>query len=114
MSNIKKEKRIRRHKRIRSKINGTLERPRLSVFKSNRFFYAQIINDDTGSTIVSADSKNAEGKTFTEKAIATGKKLAELAKAKKIETVVFDRGGFIFTGAISKFADAAREAGLKF
>lgn len=114
MSNQKLEKRIRRHKKIRSTIHGTKECPRLAVFKSNRYLYVQAINDDDGKTLVSANSKDAEGKTFTEKAVSMGKKLAELAKKEGIEKVVFDRGGFLYSGAIKTFADAAREGGLKF
>lgn len=114
MSNLKAEKRIRRHKKIRSTIKGTAERPRLAVFKSNRYLYAQLINDDLATTILAADTKTAEGKKFSDKAIATGKKIAELAKGKGIEAVVFDRGGFLYSGTIKTFADAAREGGLKF
>ena len=114
MKNEKIEKRIRRHARIRSRVSGTEERPRLAVFKSNKYLYAQVINDEKGETIVAANSKDVDGKTFSEKAVATGKKIAELAKSKKIDSVVFDRGGFLFSGSIRKFADAAREEGLKF
>lgn len=114
MSNTKVEKRIRRHKRIRSKIHGTASRPRLAVFKSNRYLYAQLINDDLGVTILSANSKVADGKTFSEKAISTGKNIAKLSKEKNIEEIVFDRGGFLYSGMIKTFANAVREGGLKF
>lgn len=114
MSNQKVEKRIRRHKRIRSRISGSESCPRLAVFKSNRYLYAQLIDDVSAKTIAATDSKKVEGKTFTERAVATGKKIAELAKSKNIEKVVFDRGGFLYSGSIKIFADAAREGGLKF
>lgn len=114
MSTTKTEKRIRRHKKIRATVKGTAERPRLAVFKSNRYLYAQLINDDLGTTLLAADSTKSTGKTFTDRAVATGTKIAELAKAKNIEAVVFDRGGFLYSGLIKTFADAARAGGLKF
>lgn len=110
----KREQKNTRHRRIRSRISGTVERPRLAVFKSNRYLYAQLIDDVAGKTLVSADSRKADGKTFNEKVSATGKNIAELAKKNKIGTVVFDRGGFRYAGAIKSFADAARESGLTF
>jgi len=104
----------RRHKRSRAKVTGTATRPRLAVFRSNRHIYAQLINDDSGSTIASADSRSmAKGKPV-EKAHVVGKDIAELAKKEKIKEVVFDRGGFLYTGQTAAVADGAREAGLNF
>lgn len=106
--------RDRRRKRIRAKIAGTEARPRLSIFKSNTAMYAQLINDDKGVTIVGASSKGMKGKKKTEAAAAVGIELAKLAKAKGITKVVFDRGGFIYTGRVKALADGAREGGLEF
>lgn len=110
----KTEKRTRRHKRVRSKVSGTGERPRLSVYKSNTRLTAQIIDDERGVTLVAVSSKDEKAKMPRERAEAAAKTLAEKAKAKKIEKVVFDRGGFEYTGTIKAFADAARAAGLIF
>jgi len=108
------EKRVRRHKRIRARVSGTAERPRLAVFRSNKFIYAQLIDDVAGITLVSSsDIKNAKG-TKTERAIAIGKSIAADAQKKNITKVVFDRGGFRFTGRIKALADSARDAGLEF
>ncbi len=113
-SQYKSEKRARRHAKIRSKISGTAERPRLSVFRSNTSIYAQLINDETGETLASAsDVKESKG-TNIERATQVGKAIAEAAKAKKITEVVFDRGGYLFAGRVKALAEAAREAGLKF
>ncbi len=111
---VKTEQRDRRRKRIRAKVFGVGERPRLSVFRSNKYVSAQLIDDTKGATLASATSKNIEGKSVLEKAKAVGKSLAEQAKAKKIETAVFDRGGYLYTGSVKALADGAREAGLKF
>jgi large subunit ribosomal protein L18 len=113
-SNIKTAKRERRHKRIRSKVSGTAEMPRLSIFKSNKYMYAQIINDETGTTIASANSSKAAGKGILEKAKNVGMEIATRAMAKNIKKVVFDRGGFIYTGRVKALAEGAREGGLKF
>jgi large subunit ribosomal protein L18 len=97
--------RTRRHNRIRAKVSGTAERPRLCVYKSNRYLEAQVIDDTKGMTLASikiADAKKA------------GEEIAKAAKAKGVTAVVFDRGGFRYTGAIAVLADAAREGGLKF
>lgn len=107
-------KRTTRHKRIRAKVFGTVTRPRLAVFKSNCFITAAIINDETGSTLLSAHSKNVQGTTGMERAENTGKAIAELAKEKKITQVVFDRGGFEYTGVIKALAEGARAGGLIF
>ena len=111
---VKTEQRDRRRKRIRAKVFGVGERPRLSVFRSNKYVSAQLIDDTKGATLASATSKNIEGKSVLEKAKAVGKSLAEQAKAKKIETAVFDRGGYLYTGSVKALADGAREAGLNF
>jgi large subunit ribosomal protein L18 len=112
--NTKKIKVERRHKKIRAKVFGTEEKPRLAVFKSNKYIYGQLINDDKSVTILSLSSMKVKGKTFMERSIETGKEIAKLAKAKKIEKVVFDRGGFKYVGRVKAFADGAREGGLKF
>jgi len=106
--------RNRRHKRIRSRISGTPTKPRLAVFKSNRYVYAQLIDDTTGTTIGCSDSRKQEGKTLTDRSIKVGKKIADIAKEKNITEVVFDRGGFIYTGIVKALADSAREGGLTF
>lgn len=110
----KTTQRIRRKLRIRAKISGTETRPRLAVFKSNMHVGAQLIDDSKGITLASAHSKTIKGKTLKEKAFAIGKEIADKAKAKKIETVVFDRGGFMYTGNIKAVAEGAREGGLIF
>ncbi len=112
--NVKKLKVERRHKKIRAKVFGTEEKPRLSVFKSNKYIYGQLINDDKSVTILSLSSMKVKGKTFTERCVETGKEIAKLALAKKISKVVFDRGGFKYVGRVKAFADGAREGGLKF
>ncbi|KKR31843.1 MAG: Ribosomal protein L18 [Parcubacteria group bacterium GW2011_GWF2_39_8b] len=113
-SNVKKEKRIRRHARIRAKISGTADLPRLSVFKSNKHISVQLIDDQNGQTLASAHSRDVKGKTMMEKAGEVGQLIAEKAKAKKITEVAFDRGGFIYTGNIKTLADGARKGGLHF
>lgn len=111
---MKLEKRQSRHKRVRAKVIGTAERPRLSVFKSNTRLVAQIIDDAKGVTITSVSSSAEKGKTPRERAEMAAKTLAKLAGEKGVKAVVFDRGGFLYTGTIKAFADAAREAGLQF
>jgi large subunit ribosomal protein L18 len=110
----KAEKRNRRHRRVRAKAIGTSAKPRLSVFKSNKYIYAQLINDAKAETMAASSTKDKKGKTLTERAKEVGTEIAKLAKDNKVEEVVFDRGGFIFTGAIKELAEAAREGGLKF
>lgn len=107
--------RLRRHRRVRRKVSGTAERPRLAVFRSNAHIYAQVIDDTTGRTLASA-STQADGKSGkkTDSASNVGKLIAERAKAAGIEAVVFDRGGFRFHGRVAAVAEAARAAGLKF
>jgi large subunit ribosomal protein L18 len=111
---IKKIQRERRKKRIRAKIFGMSDKPRLSVFRSNKYITAQLIDDSKGITLAAATSQNVKGKTVLEKAKAVGASIAEQAKAKKISTAVFDRGGYLYTGSVAAIADGAREAGLKF
>lgn len=116
MSNVnpKKEKRMRRHRRIRAKVAGTATRPRFSVFKSNRAFSAQLIDDDEGRTLAAISSRDVSGKTIGERARVVGNTLAAKARAKGVHAVVFDRGGYRYAGAIKAAAEGAREAGLKF
>ena len=109
--------RLKRHVRVRGKISGTPERPRLNVFRSNANIYAQIIDDVNGVTLVSANTleKDFEGATGNvEAAKKVGAILAERAKAKGIEEVVFDRGGYVYHGRVAALAEGAREAGLEF
>jgi len=107
-------KRKRRHAKVRSKIVGSETRPRLAVFRSNKNIYAQIIDDSTSTTIAAAnDMKESKGSKI-ERAQAVGKAIAEAAKAKKIESIVFDRGGYLYAGRVKALAEAAREAGLNF
>lgn len=113
----KKTIRLRIHKRIRNKISGTPERPRLAVFRSVKHIYAQVIDDAAGRTLVSASS-NEKDATFDGGNIAgakqVGKLVAERAKEKGVKSVVFDRGGYQYHGRVKALADAAREAGLEF
>lgn len=113
-SQQKTAKRVARHARIRSKVAGTALKPRLAVFKSNVALYAQLINDDAGTTMAAADSRKAKGANLTEKAAVVGNTIAEAAKKAGVEAVVFDRGGFRYQGAIAALAESARAAGLKF
>lgn len=110
----KVESRNRRHKRIRARVSGTSLMPRLSVFRSNKYISAQIIDDTKGVTLAFAHSKDVKGKTMMERSEAVGVALGEAAKAKKVVKVVFDRGGFIYTGNVKALAEGARKAGLKF
>ncbi|MDD3149954.1 MAG: 50S ribosomal protein L18 [Candidatus Gastranaerophilales bacterium] len=116
----RKLNRIKKHKRVRIKMAGTAERPRLAVFRSNKHIYAQIIDDNKGLTLASAGSveksfkeKFADGADI-EAAKEVGTLVAQRAKAAGIESIVFDRGGFVYHGRIAALADAAREAGLQF
>jgi len=110
----KQDKRIRLKKKIRTKIRGTEARPRLTVFRSNKFIYAQVINDATGKTLVQASDVKITKGTKTERAKEVGKAIAIVAIAKKIKQVVFDRNGFKYTGRIKTVADEARAGGLEF
>jgi len=111
---IKKIQRDRRRKRIKAKVFGVANKPRLSVFKSNKHISAQLIDDFTGTTLAAATSKGMKVKGALVKAKAVGAEIAQQALAKKIDMVVFDRGGYLYTGAVSAVALGAREAGLKF
>lgn len=117
---LKIKRRLRVKRRIRNKISGTPERPRLSVFRSNKHIYAQIIDDEAGHTLVSASTRSKElagqleGKTKVEQAMLVGKLLAEKALKANISQVVFDRNGYKYHGRVKALADGAREGGLKF
>ena len=112
--------RIRRHARVRKHLSGTAEQPRLNVFRSLSEIYAQVIDDNSGHTLVSASSIDKElrakmnGLTKSDQAKLVGQAVAERAISKGIDTVVFDRGGFRYTGRVKALADGAREGGLKF
>ena len=112
--------RVKKHMKIRNRFSGTAERPRLAVFRSNNHMYAQIIDDTVGNTLVAASTVEKEVKAQLDKtnnvdaAAYLGTVIAKRAIEKGIDTVVFDRGGFIYQGKIEALADAAREAGLKF
>ncbi len=117
MKNAKQEKNrkfARRHARVRAKISGTAERPRLSIFKSHKYTYAQLIDDDKGITLVSCNSREAKGKLPTERAREVGVGIAKKAIAAKIKKVVFDRGGYLYAGKVKLIAEGAREGGLEF
>ena len=109
-----------RHSRVRNKVSGTAERPRLSVYRSLSEIYAQLIDDTKGVTLLSASSKDAEiakaisGKTKTQISVLVGETLAKAAKKKGITKVVFDRGGYLYIGRVKAVADGARAAGLEF
>ena len=116
----KNSNRLARHARVRKKISGTSDRPRLDVYRSNSHIYAQIIDDTCGNTLAAASTlepdvaKEVETLTKTDAAKTVGKLVAERAAAKGIKTVVFDRGGYLYTGRVQALAEAAREAGLEF
>ncbi len=108
-------KRIFRHKRVRAKVKGTKDRPRLSVFRSNRGAFAQLIDDTTGSTLVSLNHKKVpSSKNKTDQSFQMGKLLAAEAKKKRISCIVFDRGGYKYHGRVKALASGAREGGLIF
>lgn len=114
-TNVKVQQRQRRHARIRARVSGTTERPRLCVFKSNANISAQLVDDANNKVLGGVSSlKLAKGKSGMEQAVAVGKEIAKIAGDLKVTEVVFDRGGFIYTGKVKALADAAREAGLKF
>lgn len=110
----KKSQRVRRHARIRARVSGTELRPRLAVFRSNRYIYAQLIDDEGAKTLVSADSRSMKEAGARERAASVGESIAEKAKALGITSVVFDRGGFRYQGVIAALADGARKGGLTF
>lgn len=116
----KNEDRLKRHKRVRLKVRGTAETPRLSVYRSLNHIYAQIIDDVKGNTLVTASTLDKEvkgsfdGKDKKAQAFAVGELLAKKAASKGIKTVVFDRGGYLYTGRVQNLADGARKGGLEF
>ena len=114
MTTKKIERRIKIKFRIRKKVNGTAERPRMSVFRSNKQIYVQIINDLTGTTLVSASSLGLEVMPKCEQAAKVGEIIAKKAVEAGITKVVFDRHGYLYHGRVQSFADGAREGGLKF
>ena len=111
-----RERRVRRHKRVRKHVSGTAERPRLVVFRSNRGIAAQLVDDTEGKTLAAASSLNVRSTkgTKSDQAAAVGKLLAQNAKKAGIQRVVFDRGGYLYHGRVKALADAAREGGLEF
>ena len=110
----KVRKRRQRHQRIRARLSGTSEKPRLAFFRSNKHVYAQIIDDDAGKTILGISSLKSDDTGAVVNAERMGADIAKQAAAKKIKKVVFDRGGFTYTGSVKTFADAARKGGLEF
>jgi large subunit ribosomal protein L18 len=114
MKNIKAQKRIRLKKKIRTKIMGTAKTPRLSVFRSNNYMYAQIIDDIKCVTIASASDMKVKSGTKVERSKAVGEEIAKKAIAKGIKSCIFDRNGFKYTGRVKALADSARKGGLKF
>ena len=111
-----REARLRRHRRVRGKVSGTAERPRLVVFRSNRGIFAQLVDDDAGRTLASASwlqQRSFEG-TKSEQAAAVGKALAAEAKKAGVEACVFDRAGYLYHGRVKALAEGAREGGLRF
>jgi large subunit ribosomal protein L18 len=111
----KKQRRVKIHDKIRSKIFGTNEKPRMSIFRSNKQIYVQLIDDLSGTTLVAASSAEVKDKlTKTEMSSLVGKNIAKKAVEKGISNVVFDRGGFLYHGRVKALADAAREGGLNF
>ena len=117
MSLTKQEHRVRRHRRVRKKVLGTAERPRLAVFRSNKHIYAQVIDDISGRTLASASTMEADrrgnGTATVDAAKQVGQALAERVKSAGITTVVFDRGGFKYHGRVAAVADGARAGGLE-
>jgi large subunit ribosomal protein L18 len=111
----KREARMRRHRRVRSKIAGTAERPRLAVFRSNRGIFAQLVDDASGRTLAAAGWTSVESTgSKTEQANAVGKALGQAAKKAGVERCVFDRGGYLYHGRVKALAEGAREEGLQF
>jgi large subunit ribosomal protein L18 len=111
---VKTASRRARHNRIRSRVIGSAVKPRLTVFKSNTAIYAQLIDDATSTTLAAADTRKLKGDTLVARANLLGETIAKLAKDKSITTIVFDRGGFRYQGAVAAVAEGARSGGLKF
>lgn len=117
ISRQRRRGRLRRHRRVRKRLSGAADRPRLAVFRSNRYIYAQVIDDSSGRTLAAASSQESDlrERTLTvQTASSVGKLLAERAAAAGVERVVFDRGGYAYHGRVRALAQAAREAGLDF
>lgn len=115
LQELKRNKRLLRHGRVRSRVEGRTDRPRLAVFRSASHIYAQLINDESGTTIAQASSRELKDKAAkTDKSAAVGKLIADKAKEKGITQVVFDRGGYRYHGRVKALAEGAREAGLEF
>jgi large subunit ribosomal protein L18 len=117
MKGTRADARRRRHQRVRKQVHGTAARPRLAVYRSNRYIYAQVIDDDSGRTVAAASSQEQKLRSkrlSVETAAEVGKLIATRAEDAGVETVVFDRGGFPYHGRVKALADAAREGGLKF
>ena len=112
----KEQRRLKRRRRVRAKVHGTAERPRISVFRSNRGIFAQLIDDDAGRTLAAVNWTESELRSLKpmDQAAQAGKLLAERAKAAGIDTAVFDRGGYQYHGRVKALAEGAREGGLKF
>ena len=105
--------RLRRKRRVRGNISGTTDMPRLSIFKSNKYFYAQAIDDVNGNTLASVDSRALKLSVNKENVVKVGAAMAETLKAKNIESVVFDRNGYVYHGVVASFANALRDNGIK-
>jgi large subunit ribosomal protein L18 len=109
----KREARVRRHRRVRTIVRGTAERPRLTVYRSNRHIYAQLVDDRSARTLAAASDLGATGAKKTDRAKQVGQDIAERARAAGIEQAVFDRGGRLYHGRVKALADGAREEGLR-
>ncbi|MEA3384810.1 MAG: 50S ribosomal protein L18 [Campylobacterota bacterium] len=105
--------RLRRKKRVRGKVNGSVELPRLSIFKSNKYFYAQAIDDVAGNTLASVDSRVLKLTVSKENVVKVAAAMAETLKSKNIESIVFDRNGYLYHGVVASFANALRDNGIK-
>ncbi|TAL49316.1 50S ribosomal protein L18 [Patescibacteria group bacterium] len=114
LSKVKKMRRLRRQRRVRARVRGTALRPRLSVFRSNKFLSAQVVNDDDGRTLCALSTQVLAGRTRREKARELGRRIAAQVKSAGVGRVVFDRGRFLYTGGIRELAEGAREGGLSF
>ena len=114
MRGTRTDARRRRHYRVRKQVRGDSARPRLTIFRSNKYIYAQLIDDDTGHTMAQASSREVDGPLSAEVAAKVGTAIGERAKDAGVDTVIFDRGGYAYHGRIKALADAARETGLKF
>jgi large subunit ribosomal protein L18 len=111
-SDVKRAARLRRHHRVRRKVTGTAERPRLAVYRSNRFIYAQLVDDRSGRTLAAASDAGATGGGKTDRAKKVGEDIARKAKDLGVDSAVFDRGGRLYHGRVAALADGAREGGL--